>query len=141
MADDARFYESAERRIEYLTAAIGAAGSAVAVLFWGVRAGVWFAAGAALSWLNFRWMKQGIAALARLSAAHAGSEKVRVPRTVYAKFIGRYVLLIVVAYVILRNFEFAVVSLMAGLFVVVAAVLVEMVGLLFRSGPVSRLNS
>jgi len=141
MAADEQFYEAAERRIEYLTIGMGAAGAVVAGVFWGPRAGAWFAVGAALSWLNFRWMKQGIGALARLSAAQEGAEKVRVPRKVYVKFVGRYLLLIVVAYVILRGFEFAMLSLLAGLFVVAAAVLAEMIGQLLRSGAASRSDS
>jgi hypothetical protein len=140
MAADEEFYSAAERRIEYLTLGIGAAGTAGAAIFWGVTAGVGFATGATLSWLNFRWMKQGIGALARLSASQADTEKIRVPRSVYFKFLGRYALLILAAYVILRGFKFVIVSVLAGLFAVVAAVLVEMVGQLFRSGPVSHLD-
>jgi hypothetical protein len=57
---------------------------------------------------------------------------------VYLKFIGRYALLIVLAYAILRSFKPPVASLLAGFFTVIAAVLVEMVGLLFRrSSPPS----
>jgi ATP synthase I chain len=141
MAEDERFFEAAERRIEYLAIGIGAAGAVVASVFWGLRHGAWFAAGAALSWLNFRWMKQGIAALARLSAAQTGAEKIRVPRTVYVKFVARYLLLILVAYVILRGFKFAMLSLLAGLFVIAAAVLAEMIGQLFRGGAVSHTDS
>ena len=141
MAADEEFYRAAERRIEYFTLGIGAVGGVGAAFIWGFRYGLWFAVGAVLSWLNFRWMKQGISALARLSAAQQGAEKIRVPRTVYVKFVGRYLLLIAVAYVILRGFEFAMLSLLAGLFAVAAAVLAEMIGQLFRSGPVSRANS
>lgn len=140
MADE-HFYEAAERRIECFAAGIGAAGAVGTGVFWGVRDGVWFAVGAALSWLNFRWMKQAIGVLSRLSAAHDGPEKTRVPRTVYVKFAGRYVLLMVVGYVILRGFKFAMVSLLAGLFVIAAAVLAEMIGQLFRKGPASRADS
>jgi len=141
MAADERFYAAAERRIEYLTLGIGAVGTAGAAILWGISTGVGFAMGAALSWLNFRWMKQGIGALARLSAAQEGAEKIRVPRSVYFKFLGRYALLILAAYVILRGFKFVIVSVLAGLFAVVAAVLVEMIGQLFRSGPVSNVDS
>lgn len=141
MAADEGFYAAAERRIEYFTLVVGAAGTLGAGILWGVSAAVGFATGAALSWLNFRWMKQGIGTLARLSTAQEGAEKIRVPPSVYFKFLGRYALLILAAYVILRGFKLVIVSVLAGLFAVVAAVLVEMIGQLFRSGPVPHVDS
>jgi hypothetical protein len=141
MAEDESFYAAAERRIEYFTLAIGAVAAVAAIVHWNVKAGTGVAAGAALSWINYRWMKQGIAALARLSTAQAGAEKPRVPATVYLKFLGRYALLIVAAYAILRGFSLPATSFIAGLFAVVAAVLVEMIGQLFRSGPQPRADS
>jgi uncharacterized membrane protein YvlD (DUF360 family) len=141
MAADEAFYAAAERRIDFLTLGIGAAGAVCAGMLWGGRAGGGLAAGAALSWINFRWMKQGVNALARLSTAQQGVEKVRVPRRVYWKFIGRYALLIVGAYVILRLFRLPLASLMGGLFAVVAAMLLEMIGQLFRNGRLPRSDS
>jgi len=131
-ADEA-FYAAAERRIEYLTLAIGAAGVVCALIFWDIRAGAGVAIGAAVSWINFRWMKQGVNTLVRLSTAQEGAEKVRVPKTAYLKFLGRYALLVLVAYVILHSFKIVITSVLAGFFAVVAAVLVEMTGQLFRS--------
>ncbi len=132
MPDEEAFYAAAERRIEYFTIGIGAAGAVGAALYWGIRAGAGVAIGALLSWINFRWMKQGIGALARLSSAHQNAEKVRIPRWAYIKFLGRYVLLIIAAYVILRGFRSTAASLLGGLFAAVAAVLVESIGQLFR---------
>ncbi|HTP43558.1 MAG TPA: ATP synthase subunit I [Candidatus Acidoferrum sp.] len=136
-ADDA-FYAAAERRIEYLTLALGSAAAIAVTLLWNWRAGAALACGAALSWINYRWMKQGVGTLARLSSAQAGTEKARVPPSVYLKFLGRYALLIVAAYAILRSFKLPAAALLAGLFAVIAAVLVEMIGQLFRSGPEPR---
>jgi ATP synthase I subunit len=133
MPDDEAFYAAAERRIEYLTIGIGAAAAICVGIVWGVRAGAGVAVGAFLSWINFRWMKQGIAALARLSTQQ-NVEKPRIPKTAYAKLLGRYALLIVAAYVILRGFRSMAASLLGGLFVGVAAVLVELIGQLFRGG-------
>ena len=70
--------------------------------------------------------------LAGLSKAQAGAAKVHVPTSVYFKFMGRYALLIVGAYVILTRFRVPVASLLAGFGAVVAAVLVEVVAQLFR---------
>lgn len=141
MSNDDAFYAAAERRIEYLTVAIGIIASVAVAIHWGVKFGAGLAAGAALSWINYRWMKQGVNALAKLSTAQAGAEKARVPPSVYFKFIGRYALLIVVAYVILRGFSLPAASVLAGFFVVVAAVIVELIGQLFRGGPLPRAQS
>jgi hypothetical protein len=128
------FYAAAERRIEYLTIAIGVAAAIAAAILWGWRVGAGVACGAALSWINYRWLKQGVATLARLSTAQAGTEKARVPASVYLKFLGRYVLLIAAAYAILRGFKLPAASLLAGFFAVIAAAIVELIGQLFRSG-------
>jgi hypothetical protein len=135
MAGDEEFYTAAERRIEWLIAGIGAAATAAAWFVWGRGAAAGLAAGASLSWVNYRWMKQGVDTLARLSMAQVGTQRAQVPASVYLKFLGRYALLIVAAYVILRAFRPPLASLLAGFFSVVAAVLVEMVGQLFRRSP------
>jgi hypothetical protein len=135
MAGDDEFYRAAERRIEWLIAAIGAVATAGTWYIWGGRAAAGLGAGAILSWVNYRWMKQGVDTLARLSNAQAGAQRAQVPASVYLKFVGRYALLIVAAYAILRAFRPPVASLLAGFFSVVAAVLVEMVGQLFRRSP------
>jgi hypothetical protein len=138
---DANYYAAAERRIEYVTLALGVAGAIVAGLFWSVRSGLGVAAGAALSWINYRWMKQGVDAVARLAKPQQGAEKVYVPRSVYFKFIGRYALLILAAYVILTRFKLPVTSLLAGFAAVVAAVLLEVIGQLFGSNQVPHAGS
>jgi ATP synthase I chain len=140
-SDDAAYYTAAERRIEWLTIAIGAVASASAAIVWRPRAGAGVAIGTLLSWINFRWMKQGISGLTRLSAAQQGGETPRVPKSIYVKLMGRYALLIAVAYVILRDFGSVAAGLLAGLFSVVAAVLIEAVLLLFRRRPIDRLGS
>lgn len=135
MAADDAFYAAAERRIEYFALGIGIAGVAIIWFAWGGRTAAGFAAGAILSWINYRWMKQGVGTLARLSVAQAGARRAQVPAGVYFKFIGRYALLIVAAYAILRGIKPPAASLLAGFFTIIAAVLVEMVGQLFRTGP------
>ncbi|MGA8142661.1 MAG: ATP synthase subunit I [Candidatus Acidiferrales bacterium] len=132
---------AAERRIELLTVAIGAAAAIAAAVLWGWRVGAGIASGAALSWINYRWLKQGVTTLATLSTAQAGAEKAHVPAGVYVKFLGRYALLIIGAYAILRSFKLPAASLIAGLFSVIAAVVLEMLGQLFRSGPAPRADA
>jgi small-conductance mechanosensitive channel len=138
MAADDPFYAAVERRIEYLTLAIGVVATIAAALIWGWRVSAGVAFGAFLSWINYRWLKQGVATLARLSTAQAGTEKARVPPSVYLKFLGRYALLIAAAYAILRGFKLPAASLLAGFFAVIAAVILELIGQLFRSGPEPR---
>lgn len=138
MGKDDAFYLSAERRIEYITIGAGAAAALVAGFLWGAKAGASLAAGAALSWLNYRWMKQGVGALIPLATAQAGAEKVKIPRSVYFKFLGRYALLLVAAYVILSRLRLPAAFLIAGLFAVVAAVLLELIFELFGGGGSAR---
>ena len=135
------FYAAAERRIELLTIVIGAAAAIAASIIWGWRTAAGVASGAALSWINYRWLKQGVATLARLSTVQADPEKARVPASVYLKFLGRYALLIAAAYAILRSFKLPAASLLAGFFAVIAAVLVELIGQLFRSKPEPRADA
>ena len=141
MAVDESFYTAAERRIEYLTIAIGAVATIASAIIWGWRVSAGIASGTILSWINYRWLKQGVSTLARLSTAQAGTERARVPPSVYLKFLGRYALLIVAAYAILRGFKLPAASLLAGFFAVIAAVMVELIGQLFRSGPEPREHS
>lgn len=126
MADPDSFYGAAERRIEWITLALGAAGGVFAAVRWGWRPGAGVALGAVLTWLNFHWMKQGVGALVAVSTAQSGSDQARVPRTVYVKFFGRFALLLLVVYVILSRSLLPVWAVLAGLFAVVAAVLMEL---------------
>jgi hypothetical protein len=140
MADE-EFYAAAERRIEYLTIFLGVAAGICAGALWGSWIGVGVAVGALLSWINFRWMKQGVGALARLSKAQEGTEKARVPKSIYFKFAGRYILLVLAAYVTLKYLNLPVISLLAGFGAVGVAALVEVVWQLFRSTEIPYTNS
>ena len=126
MADPDSFYGAAERRIEWLTLALGVAGAVFAAARWGWRHGAGVGVGTLLTWLNFRWLKQGVGALVTVSTAQAGSEQARVPRSVYVKFLGRFALLLLVVYVILSRSLLPVAAVMAGLFALVAAVMIEL---------------
>jgi hypothetical protein len=137
MAEPDSFYRAAERRIEWLTLALGAAGAVFAALRWDWRAGAGVALGALLTWLNFRWLKQGVGALVTVSTVQAGSEHARVPRSVYLKFFGRFVLLLLVVYVILSRSLLPVAAVLGGLFAVVAAVMLELLFELIRSRRVT----
>ena len=132
MAESESIYVAAEHRIEWMTLAFGLAGALFVLIRWGWRPGVGVALGAALAWLNFRWLKQGVTALFKISAAQANSEHARVPMSVYAKFFGRFALLLVVVYVILSRSWLPVAAVLVGLFAVVAAVMIELMWELLR---------
>lgn len=131
-ADDS-IYRAAERRIEWLTLILGSAAAVVGAVRWGWRYSAGLALGAALAWVNFRWLKQGIDAMAMLSSAQGATETPRVPTSVYVKFLGRFALLIGVVYVILSRSLLPAAAVLAGFFALVAAVLIELVYQLFRS--------
>lgn len=115
-----------ERRIERLIVALGVAAVIGAEIGWGRRAAASALVGTALCWLNFRWLRQGAAGVMSLGLAQAGAEQVHVPRRVHAKFLGRLILLLVVAYVILAWLRLPVVAFLCGAVAVVPAIVVEL---------------
>jgi len=125
-------YAAAERRIEYWTLGLGAAAALVTLLRWGWRAALGVAIGAVLGWVNYRWLRQGVATLARLATAQAGAPAPRVRKTVYLKFFGRYVLLIGIVYVILSRSWLPAMAVLAGFSTLIAAVVLEVCVQLFR---------
>ena len=131
--DDAN-YQGIERRLEMLIAGLGATMAVGAGLGWGMRAAEAAAIGTALCWLNFRWLRQGAGALIHLGMAQAGAEVVRVPRMVHAKFFGRLVLLLIVAYAILAWLRLPAIAFLCGLVAVVPAILVELAYEVARGG-------
>src|SRR5260370_34213169 len=81
-----------EQRIGWMTRAFGAAAGGVVALAHDWRWGLGLAVGAALAWLNFRWLQGGLDAFVQLSVAQAGAAKPRVPMRTWFKFAGRYAL-------------------------------------------------
>ena len=111
------------RRIEALIAIIGIAAAIGAAIGWGRRAASGTAVGAALCWLNFRWLRQGADGVIRVGLAQAGRENVRVPRTTHLKFAVRLGLLLVAAYAILVWLRLPAIAVVCGLTAVVPAIL------------------
>lgn len=104
-----------ERRISGLTLLIGiVVGLLVALLrdpLWGAG----LAIGAALAWLNFRWLKQGLNALVAASTAQAGKEKPVVPISSYFGMVFRYGLIAFAVYVIFEFLKVPLLSMVVGL--------------------------
>jgi small-conductance mechanosensitive channel len=77
--------------------------------------------GAVLSWVSFRWLKQGVEALALAATAQARQENVRVPVGTYFKAVFRYGLIALGIYVIFKCFNVPILSMIVGLFALGAA--------------------
>jgi hypothetical protein len=122
---DADFYSAAERRIWRLQLAIGGLGVAAswAIGRWPAAAG--FAVGAALSSLNFLWIKQAVDAVTDKATGAETAAARRKRRLLVAKFAGRYLLIGLAAYVILRSTSWNVKAFLAGLLLFAAAILAE----------------
>ena len=114
-ARDELWMDRAVVRIWKLMWAIGAGGAIALVAWRGWPWGAGWAIGTAVSALNFRWLKQLVEGI--------GGEAAK-PRK--AVFLGmRYLLLGAGAYVILKYSAISLPAALAGLFVSVAAVIVE----------------
>jgi hypothetical protein len=129
---------SSDRRIEIITICLGLGGAVCAGFARGGRMALAVAAGAVLSWLNFRWLKGGVDTIARFAIAQRGGEKVIVPRRIYFKFLGLFAVIILTAYAILKYFILPLPGVLAGFFAAVVAVLVEAIGQLFRDRSTPR---
>jgi F0F1-type ATP synthase assembly protein I len=107
---------------EVLTVAMGAIAAVIVFVHWGVRAGLSFSVGVGLSWLNYRWLKRGVASIGQVATAKAGVETPRATGGLI-RFLARYVLVIGVAYAILAGFKLPAIALVAGFFSAVVGVI------------------
>ena len=114
---DALDFDAAAIRISRFMAVIAIAGTVAALMVWGWKWAAGFLAGSAISGFNYRW-------LVRLVESLGGGRQAR-SSTVFLSL--RYLLLGGVAYVILRYTSISLPAVLAGLFVLTAAVFVEVV--------------
>jgi ATP synthase I chain len=87
---------------------------------WGVALG--FVVGAAVAYVNFRWLKSTVKALAdavTLGGLHASKP------SIVLRFLTRFILIAVAAYVIFVSYPVAFHGFLGGLFAPVLAILVE----------------
>ncbi len=112
------FYERALRRIYVHMIWLGLAGCLVAAWRFGRAAGLGFLVGAAVSVVNFRWLH-------RLADSLDPATAHRPRKSLKWLLPLRYLLFGLAGYVIVRYFRVNMLAALVGLFVAVAAVLLE----------------
>jgi hypothetical protein len=118
------FYARSLERIQTMMLVLGAAALVTAFIFFGWRIAIGFALGATIAYVNFHWLKKVVAALADLTI---GTGTAASSRGVVHRFLLRYFLMAIVAFVILTVSRESLYGLFAGLFLPVAAILCEAV--------------
>jgi ATP synthase I chain len=121
------FGDAILQRVDWLTLVLGGVGAFWAEWRWGWRGCVGLALGAILSWINFRWLKGGVQGFGGVSADGSGATPAGVPWKAFAKFFGRFFLLLAAVYVILTYSSLSVVAVFTGLFASAAAVVLGLV--------------
>ncbi len=116
------FYGAALARITRLIWVLGLVGAPFIWLKWGFLFAIGWLAGSFFSFINFRSLTSSVNALGeRIVSAHSGESGGRI----VAKFLLRYALLAIVAYVIFKVSRESLYGLLAALFLPVAASLCE----------------
>ncbi len=123
------FYAAAEQRIWRFQLVIAALAIMGAWWLGGVGAAAGFAVGAAVSSLNFLWLKQAVDAVTEKATGAGPSGRPEAAhgkrRLLVWKFAGRYLLIAAAAYATMKYTAWNVKALLAGLFLFVAAILAE----------------
>jgi len=116
---DAEIFDRAVGRMRVAMLWLTGTGALTAWIWQGWQWALGFAAGAAASLLNFRWLHHLVASL---------GEGRRAPRKRLVFFLAaRYLLLGLCGYVIVKVFGLSLVAALIGLFVAVAAVILEII--------------
>jgi hypothetical protein len=113
-----RHYRAALHRIYRYMVVLSVAGSVVVTYYAGTSWGIGFLLGAFISAINFRWLHRMVDSVGPNPATKPGKGL-----TFLLSF--RYVILGLVGYVIVRYFKVNIMAALIGLFVAVAAVLIE----------------
>lgn len=121
-AQSDRFYAGALDRIRVSMILLGGALSLAAWIMFGMRPASGFLVGCVIAYLNFQWLKNGVSGLADRAT---NSGKAQSGKGIVARFLLRYLLLGVAAYVILTSFPASLRGLFAGLFLPVGAITCE----------------
>jgi hypothetical protein len=114
--EQTRFHAQYARRILTYTGIAGFASSLGVVAF--ARKPLWaagIAVGTALAMVNFRWLDQALGGLVTAAQAQEGLPKPVVPLSLYAKFMGRYLLIGIGLYAMVVFFRVPIVACLTGL--------------------------
>ena len=124
------------RRIVYLTPAFGIA-AAVAAAFlrrWDWAEGL--VVGAALGWLNFRWLRKGLEAFTRAAANASAEKKGSGSAATYLAAMFRYALIGLAVYVSFEYLHVPLLSLASGLCALAAAIITASVWEILQSAKI-----
>jgi len=116
------FYSGAMARISHLMLVLAAIAALALWLRYGWRIAAGFACGAVISYLNFYWLKRVVEAFAE-RVTHA--EETQSAKGIVLRFVARYVLMALGAYVIFTVSRASLYGLFGGLFLPVAAITCE----------------
>jgi hypothetical protein len=116
------FYSGAIDRISRFMLVLAVALSAASWWHYGWRIALGFACGSAVAYLNFHWLKRVVSALADRATQ---SGRTQSSQGVVLRFLLRYVLMGLGAYVIFTVSRASLYGLLAGLFLPVAAIACE----------------
>jgi hypothetical protein len=122
-AQTEEFLSGAYRRILRVTIGVSVLGTLAAMRLGGWRSGLGVAIGSGLAYLNFAWLHHGSELMVQRMLAPAGTGPSRL-RLLLA-FVGRYIFVIVVAYVILKSYPSMLVGFMVGLAFPILAAMYE----------------
>ncbi len=115
-----------DRRLWRISLGLGIPACLAALILGGPDSGFGFLAGAALSWINFTWLRQGVDHLLESTRSCQPAPK-RSVRAAIFKYFLRYGLIGLSLYAIVRFGILEIFGFFSGLLLVVAAVLVECV--------------
>jgi hypothetical protein len=118
------FYTGALARIRNFMLVLAPVFAAATGLKFGLRSAIGFLLGCTIAYLNFHWLKSGVAGLAD-RVTNTG--KPQSGKGIIARFLLRYALLGAAAYAILTSFPASLGGLFAGLFLPVGAIVCEAV--------------
>jgi hypothetical protein len=124
LASSDEFYARALGRIPRIMFVLGLAALITACTFFGWRIGAGFGLGGVIAFVNFYWLKRVVTDLGEISAQSGNPAS---GRGIVQRFLLRYFLMAVVAFVILTVSRESLYGLFAGLSLPVAAILCEAV--------------
>jgi hypothetical protein len=116
------FYSGATARIPRFMAGLAVVLTTAAWFEFGHSSAIGFLTGSIIAFLNFHWLKSGVAGLADRVT---NSGKAQSGKGIVARFLLRYVLMGAAAYGILTSFPASLRGLFAGLFLPVGAIACE----------------